>query len=177
MGEKMETEKKKDKVLIVSYNRIEGFPLGKYEDDSVVVFSGREGGELTTRVVCEVGLDFFYFGKMERVDAAHKSLQEICGDIGQYAVVYSGDEGAENSFTGRFAYFLSRGLGKIVRLVGCKCGDLSGKERMARMIGPEYQLCECRGEKTMGQIAREYGGNPEQKKQAEQIWYNDEPDY
>jgi hypothetical protein len=149
------TKIKNGKVLLVSYNQVEGFPAGKYEDKKLIILSAHSGGQLLGGNWVEDGS--IYYG--DRFNVANARLEGIAKTISTInsskiteAVVYVGQRAV------RGALNLAKSLssqGKKIRIVGCDC-DYSEKARVAKELGVDYEMSECGGVKTMGRIARTY---------------------
>ncbi len=152
----MTEPKTKGKTLLVSYNQINGFPEGKYEDDKVIVVSARSGGKLLSdgRWVSK-SLESHKRRYEEAAEGLEKAIQivETIQSINiSEAVVYVGQLAVSGAL--RLATELHN-EGKKVRVVGCDC-DYEMKKQVADAIGTTYEPCECGGVNTMGRIAREY---------------------
>jgi len=143
------------KALLVSYNQIDGFPDGKYEDDKVIILSTHSGGMiLSGRWVEDGSMDYEDRFRVARskLDGISKLLSTENLEAISEAVVYVGQRAV------RGALNLARGLsaqGKTIRIVGCDC-DMHEKAKVAQELGVDYEFCECGGVRTMGRIARAY---------------------
>lgn len=147
---------KNGKVLLISYNQIEGFPEGRFEDDNVIVFSSRSGGQLLNG-------NWVGDGSVSRDDrkavANARLLETMLGVVSttdpseiSEAVVYVGQRAIPQAL--EIARMLAA-YGKKLRIVGCDC-NYAEKARVAQELGVAYELSECGGVRTMGRIAREY---------------------
>jgi len=148
----METEK--GKTLLVSYNQVEGFPQGKYEDEKIIILSAHSGGQFLRGEWVEDG-SIDYEKRYDIARARVRGIEKVISDnpfaeISQ-AVVYVGQRAIQGALN------IARSLasqGKKIRIVGCNC-DYHGKARVAQELGVSYEVCECGGVRTMGRIARE----------------------
>ncbi|MFH1711110.1 MAG: hypothetical protein ABH840_02245 [Nanoarchaeota archaeon] len=149
----METQK--GKTLLVSYNQVEGFPQGKYEDEKIIILSAHSGGQvLNGRWVKDDSIEWGEENAVARrkVEGIEKMLSEAQSSEISQAVVYVGARAIQGAL--KIAKHLSS-QGKKIRIVGCDC-NCGIKSRVARELGLPYEICECGGVRIMGRIAREY---------------------
>ena len=156
MGGKERMENKK--TLFVTYNSVNGFPTGFYEDDSVITVSGDYGRG-----------DFGFMYSMaednetkERIretakltsEAVMIELREGVGDLldrVSKGFIYTGI--SSQSIAGSMAKTMkSKGIDATI--VGCDCGE-NEKRAIARDTGVSFLLSECGGIETMGNLARD----------------------
>ncbi len=136
------------KKMLVTYNAMEGIPVGRYEVGNLIVYSGDYGRSNYT------GIPFV--GENQVADA-EKKMEEIVTDLAKdvaqidSAYVYVGSAAMKGAFA--LIQDLNK-AGKEVHMVACDC-SLSEKEEMARQLSISRIDCECGGRDTCRRFVAE----------------------
>ncbi len=135
----MEDNGNREKVLVLTYNNVDGYPAGLYKGETrdVVVYSQDRR---------------YHQDSPEKLQEIIENLyEEIDFDDISKVIVYSGRYAMRESLDIASALAHSN---EDVELVACKC-DLNVKKSLARGYGIELVLSECGGVYKMGDIVSE----------------------
>ncbi len=152
------------KVMVISYNPIEGIPVGRYEQGNAVAYSAEWGfdkfAELSLMTVMS-GKPLYDIAAMHlQKQAASKALANLENMLAhdlpftKVVYVYIGVSARQSAMA--FIKKLQE-LGKEVRMVACDC-DQQVKENFAQQLGIDIIWTSCGGGAKCGEIFTQHAG-------------------
>ncbi len=136
------------KIMLITYNDVVGVPIGRYETEKVIVYSGNYGRDAYAGIP---HISQKQTNAAERVVAELKQSIAKDLDIVHIVFVYVGAAALQGSTS------LVRDLiekGKEVRMVACDCA-YDQKNEIKETYQIEWIACECGGEFTCSQIIQD----------------------
>ena len=150
------------KTMLVTYNRMEGIPIGRHEEGGVVVYSGDYGRSKYSALAPLFLTPLGGALACEQERAAETTLASVANDLSvdipniDSAYVYVGVAAMNGAME------LIRGLqaaGKKVTMVACDC-DEETKSQFADDLGIKVIWSECGGRTTCADLVRQLA-NPD----------------
>ena len=152
-----ENRERHKKTLFVTYNSVEGIPVGLYEDDKVIALSGnygRNGFKSLVSMAVSLSEERSIISKGKEassrvMDDLNTKVDKLLDKVAR-AYIYCGASSLETvrDIIGRMK---ERGI--EASLLGCDC-DYSEKINVANELGVELIMSGCGGERTLGSIAK-----------------------
>ena len=142
------------KIILVTYNPLQGIPIGRYQCGNVTVYSGDYGkAQLEAMSLFEVN-ETTLDEAVARAEAEVLALkQQIVADTANIdeAYVYVGMAAIDGAM--KLLQEL-KNMGKAAHMIACPC-NFGEKSSFANKIHIDWVMSECGGERTCARIIRE----------------------
>src|SRR3989338_1528624 len=155
------------KALFVTYNGIDGYPKGLYEDDNIIALSGEYGRNgfkslyrtATNQLVRELVFELAKTSSAKVMAGLNDDVDELLDRVST-AYIYCGLSGLD---TARDMVYRMNSKGIETTLVGCEC-NYSEKIETAMELCVDFVDSECGGYHTLRNIAEKYKTKKEELK-------------
>lgn len=160
-------KKNTGKALFITYNGLDGFPKGLYEDENIITLSGEYGRNsfkslyrtAPNQPARELVFELAKISSSKVMDGLNEDVGELLDRV-TTAYIYCGLSGID---TARDMIYRMKSKGIEATLVGCEC-NYSDKRAAAMELGVNFIGSECGGYHTLRKIAEEYKTKKEELK-------------